>query len=115
MYILTSLLLNFVLRCWVAAESSRQIADDRKQGTLELLLSTPLSVAEIVRGQRLALLRQFVGPVLVVLGVEVGFMLATLNEEVANEATFSFFLYVGGMVMFVSDLIALYWLALWLG
>ena len=35
-------------------------------GSLELLLSTPLGVRDILRGQLLALRRQFLGPIVVV-------------------------------------------------
>jgi ABC-type transport system involved in multi-copper enzyme maturation permease subunit len=79
-YFSTGLLLNFVLRCWFAGEAARQLADDRKAGTLELLLSTPLSVREILRGQLLALKRQFIGPVVLMLIVECVFTVAAASE-----------------------------------
>ena len=40
----------------------RQFAEDRHSGALELVVSTPLGVKEILRGQWLALRRQFLGP-----------------------------------------------------
>src|SRR5256885_8919754 len=42
------------LKGWFASEVGRQLAEERKRGALELLLSTPLTVKEILRGQRLA-------------------------------------------------------------
>jgi len=61
--------LNLVIKVWFALEAGKQLSEDRKQGALELLLSTPLTVQDILRGQRLALERQFLGPVMVVLMV----------------------------------------------
>jgi len=116
MCIATALLLNFVLRCWVAAESTRQVAEDRKGGTLELLLSTPLTVREILRGQMLALRRQFLWPALVVLGVECLFMMATVADEFVPENRGQYYaLYIFGMLMLVIDMAALYWVGMWQG
>src|SRR5205807_8027803 len=50
-YLFTGLVLNLVLKGWVAAEAGRQLAEDRKLGALELLLSTPMTVHDILRGQ----------------------------------------------------------------
>jgi hypothetical protein len=113
MYLTTAIVVNFLLRCGFATEATRPLAEARKQGTLELLLSTPLAIDDILRGHRMALLRQFAGPVMVVLSVEVAFMLATVNDTPAGEAPFAVFLYVFGMVMLVIDLIALYWVGMW--
>jgi len=116
MYMTTALFLNFTLRCWFAAEATRQLAEDRKSGTLELLLSTPLSVPEILHGQMLALARQFLGPVLVVLAVECLFMIANISESFGGEQSFlAWALYLAGMCMFVLDLAALYWVGMWQG
>src|SRR5262249_29129068 len=91
-------------------------ADQRKTGALELLLSTPLKVEEILHGQWLALRRQFFGPVIAVLIIECLFMLACARESVPDEErVFWFSLWLGGMLMFVADLVALYWIGLWQG
>ena len=67
--VLTAVLLNFAFKVWLAIEAGRQLAEDRRTGAFELLLSVPLTVQEIVRGQLLALRRQFLWPVLTVLGM----------------------------------------------
>jgi len=113
-FVSTALLLNGVLRCWIVSEATRQLAEDGKQGTLELLLSTPLSVRDILAGQRIALTRQFSGPIIVVLLAELGFMLATIYDQYGPDARFTLFLYLAGMSMFVMDAIALYWVGMWL-
>jgi ABC-type transport system involved in cytochrome c biogenesis permease component len=115
-YVATGLGLNLLLKCWFASETGRQLAEDRKHGALELLLSTPLTVKEILRGQRLALQRQFLGPLLVVLAVFLIFMLATLSEVGAvddRQLCASFWL--AAMLMLVADLTALYWVGMWQG
>lgn len=115
MYVTTALVLNFAIRCWFAAEATRQLSDDRKSGTLELLLSTPLEVREILKGQALALSRQFLGPVLVVVGVECLFMAATLADSDGENSAYVFLTYTAGILMFVLDLIAIYWVGMWQG
>ena len=114
MYVATALVVNGLLRFWFANEATRQLAEERRAGTLELLLSTPLEVGEILRGQLLALLRQFLGPMLAVLAVECVFMLAVLSDAQGDDRALWFALWTGGMLMLVADLVALYWLCQWL-
>ncbi len=66
----TALMLNTVLKAWPGIEAGQTLAEEQKMGTLELLLSTPLRVRDILVGQLLALRRQFFLPVAVVMGVE---------------------------------------------
>jgi hypothetical protein len=113
-YLLTGLVLNLMLKSWVAAEAGRQLAEDRKIGALELLLSTPMTVHDVLRGQLLALRRQFLGPLILVLVTLFAFMWATLREpDTEDTRTFIRLLSIGGMIMIVADLIALYWVGMW--
>ncbi len=114
-YIITALGLNFVLKVWFAAEAAGRLAEDRKAGTLELLLSTPLGVREILHGQLLALLRQFLGPLVVVCIAEALFMLATLADPSVTDRGFWILLWSGGMLTLAADLAALYWVGMWQG
>jgi ABC-type transport system involved in multi-copper enzyme maturation permease subunit len=115
-YVVTAIFLNLALRVWFALEASRQMAEERKAGTLELLLSTPLTVRDILRGQLLALQRQFLGPVLVVLALESVFMGVTLSEaQGAEERAQTVAFWTTFMLMLVADFAALYWLGLWQG
>jgi hypothetical protein len=117
-YIITGLVLNGLFKAWFAAEAGRQLAEDRKQGALELLLATPLTIRDILYGHFLALRRQFLGSLLFVLGVLFALMLASLSD-LGSEGTEGRAICVtfwgGGMVMLVLDLVALYWLGLWQG
>ena len=53
----SALILNTILKGWFAGEACAQLAEDRRIGALELLLSTPLDVRSILHGQFLALCR----------------------------------------------------------
>jgi hypothetical protein len=114
-YLLTGLVLNSTLKIWVTSEAGRRLGEDRKIGALELLLSTPLSVPDILRGQILALKRQFLAPVLMTLMVEVVFLVASIQgehadpQEVAYTASFAIIL----MVTLVADVVALALVAMW--
>ena len=83
-------------------------------GSLELLLSTPLSEHEILRGQFLALKRQFLKPLMVVIGLEIVFMLAVStysvlpSADVARQVAFG----LAGIVLLILDISALIWVAL---
>jgi hypothetical protein len=113
-YLLTGLVLNLMLKAWVAAEAGRQLAEDRKLGALELLLSTPMTIHDILRGQLLALRRQFLAPLLLVLATIFIFMWATLREpDTEDMRSFVRLLCIGGMVLIVADLVALYWVGMW--
>ncbi len=111
-YLWTALILHTMhtmLKFWVASEACRRFSMDRQSGALELLLSTPLSVPEIIKGQVLALERQFALPALLVLLVDFVFLLAGRTEWS--------WLYVAsaGMIVFVADLVTLMWVGMWRG
>jgi len=115
-YISTAIVLNLLLRCWFATEAAFVLSDNHRSGALELLLSTPLKVEDILRGQWLALRRQFIGPVLLVLFAECFFLLAIIREAISDdERVFWYALWFCGMLIFVADLVALYWLGMWRG
>lgn len=108
-YVWTALTCHLVLKLWVALEASRCFGADRKSGALELLLSTPMSVKEIVGGQMMALRRQFVLPALVVFVADFIF-LAARRSEMNWVLGWS-----GLMVVFATDLITLSWVGMWMG
>jgi hypothetical protein len=112
-YIVTALVLNMLMKGWVASETGRQMAEDRKSGALELLLSTPLSVRAILAGQWLALQRQFLGPLLVVLITGCIFMEAIANGVGVGDRAGWHCLGVAWLVMLVADCAALYWVGMW--
>src|SRR5207253_5969260 len=113
-YVLTGIALNIILKAWVASEAGRQLAEDRRIGALELLLSTPLTVGEILRGQFMALRRQFLGPLVTTIFVGGIFLWATLQDPGSEEERGVWRLFwIGGMIMLVADLLALCWVGMW--
>ncbi|MBC8001728.1 MAG: ABC transporter permease subunit [Opitutaceae bacterium] len=114
-YIATAVILHTVLKLWLAGSAARQLAEDRRNGALELLLSTPLSVDEILNGQKLALRRQFGWPVVVVLVVDAILFVAGLSGLSSGDQISWALVWAVGMVVFVVDLWSLGWLAMWFG
>lgn len=108
-YIFTALVLHTVLKIWITSEVVQRFVLDRKSGALELLLSTPLSVPEILRGQWLALNRQFAAPLFVVLGADTLFLLAERHQS--NWIA----LCLVGMTMLAADAFTLSWVGAWMG
>jgi ABC-type transport system involved in cytochrome c biogenesis permease component len=106
-----ALLLGGLLKLWITTEAGRQLAEDKKSGAFELLLSTPLTVRDIVGGQWLALRRQFLKPLAVVVGVGLilmVFMIVCSHEEKARIQC----LWLAGILMLVADAVALGWVGM---
>jgi hypothetical protein len=133
------LYLGFCFR--LASASSERFAVDRKAGALELILCTPLSVREILRGHWLGLIRRFWGAALALLAmhafvlnyiieairIDGGLPSFTLREALVGAAKHVFgaaFIpnqnvpfYIGTLaVLMAAVLIVALWIALvWLG
>ncbi|MBI5383252.1 MAG: ABC transporter permease [Verrucomicrobia bacterium] len=103
-----------LLKVWMATESSRRFAEDRRSGALELLLATPLSVRDILRGQRQSLARQFAGPTAAVLVVDLYFIMRGLNHFHGDESAWVV-VWLAGMGMLGWDMATLSWVGLWMG
>ncbi|MFN7138940.1 MAG: hypothetical protein ACK4UN_06355, partial [Limisphaerales bacterium] len=116
-YIFTALVLHTSLKCWLAGEASRRFVDDRRSGALELMLSTPIAVRDILRGQLMALWRQFSRPGACVLLLGGIFMIAGMDSHWGRAGIdWEWILvWVAGLTIFVFDLVALAWLGMWLG
>jgi ABC-type Na+ efflux pump permease subunit len=112
-YLTTGGILSILFKGWIAAEAGRQLAEDRRQGSLELLLSTPLSVRDILAGQVMALQRLFLAPILISLMVALLLMFATLHTAHGQEQKVYMCLWVGGIFCFFLDIIALFYVATW--
>lgn len=116
MFVLTAFVINSTIKNWFASEAARQVAEERRTGSLELLLATPLRLDDIFHGQRLALQRQFLGPVGVALFCEFGMMIGGLYQitDQTDRQTWIVW-WLAGMSMLVVDLVALFWVGLWMG
>jgi len=100
-----ALIFNCTLKAWIALEAGQQLAEDQKAGALELLLPTPLTERDILRGQFLALRRQFLKPLLVIIAVELILMTADLRHS-ANRKP-ELYLWLAGITMLVADVLTL--------
>lgn len=106
--------LHLFFKVWIASEVAARFIEDRRSNALELLLTTPLSVKEFAAGQRLALLRQFGGPLLALLA---------LNYFAARNSGNSFgyalhssqapYFFLAGVVNLLVDIYAIHWVAIW--
>ncbi len=107
---------HIVLKFWLASEACRYFAQDRRSGSMELLLSTPLTEAQIIRGQFLGLWRKFGWPVVGVLLADLLFLAIALRHPGSDEDYRAWIgIYSISSVFLVLDLIAISWLSMWLG
>jgi len=115
-YLTTAFLVHAVFKVWVASEACQRFGPDRRSGALELVLSTPLTVKEMLHGQMLALRRQFLWPVMVILLVDLIFLIGILGDQsgVPSSAWWCWFGVVG-LSTFLLDLQALAWVGMWTG
>jgi ABC-type transport system involved in cytochrome c biogenesis permease component len=108
-FIWTALIVHTVLKFWIASEATRRFSSDRQSGALELLLSTPLPVPSIVRGQTMALERQFALPIGLVLLADFIFLLSSRSDSTLV------ILWIALMVVLVADVVTLSWVGMWRG
>lgn len=81
--VITSLVLfamHVVLFFRICVAAAHPVAEDRKSGALELLLSAPLAESEIVKGRWLGLARRFLVPVLLLLIAEAAFVAVSYGQ-----------------------------------
>ncbi len=107
------LFVHAFLKVWVASEACYRIAEDRRIGALELLLSTPLGPWDIVRGQFLVLWRQFAMPLLTLFFLEL-VLVFTVATELRDTNEFQVrAMYLGGAFMLLVDCALIGWVAMW--
>jgi len=109
--IVLTFLVNTTLKLWVTIEAGQRLADDQRAGALELLLSTPLTARDILHGQFLALRRQFLRPVVLVLGLEMLFFLVSFRKLYDGGPGARWF-FVVGAILLLADAIAGSWVAM---
>jgi ABC-type Na+ efflux pump permease subunit len=114
--------LQGLLKIWIAFEACRRFVEDRRNGALELVLCTPFTPNEIIRGQWRALFRQFGLPILCVLFIDfvlacAGVAAAQGNTKIGGLKEYHLFLLILGVavIVFIADIFALAWLSMWRG
>ncbi len=113
-FLATALLVQTALKVWLASEAGRQFFDDRKNNALELTLSTPLPVREILEGEFLALFRQFGPAVAIVLIFDVLGMVVAARHGFGGDSEW-LLTWVASIVIFLLDAATLAALGMWLG
>lgn len=115
-YITTAYICSMLIKCWIGAEASQRLTDDRRSGALELLFSTPLKVKDVLNGHWMAIQRQFLGPVIFVCGLTIFFALILLIDSGrlgARQSTYMATMFFAHLIMIVVDCFALFWYGLW--
>jgi len=111
----------FINRVWLAAMACRFFVEGRRNGALELILTTPISVRTILRGRRRALLRFFFWPVLAIALLHCLFLYESwkpVASQPGGAAAFRIYASMAGgsLINFLTDVLALSavggWLAL---
>ena len=115
-----AILAHLALAAWLAFEACDSFAGARASGALELLLSTPLTVRQILRGQHLALRELFLGPLGLLLLMEallvIGQIWLVAQGGGGLFASAGVVLVLGFcLVWFVLDLFAVAEAGLWFG
>ena len=109
---------------WVAAQASRFLTEGRRTGLLELLLATPVTGAEIVRGHWWALRRLFLMPTIALLALLACaslfqiFGLSGFSVRGSPQGALIAWQVVAGVLGlagFVTGLGALAWFGIWMG
>ncbi|HXI51641.1 MAG TPA: hypothetical protein VNH84_09050, partial [Candidatus Saccharimonadales bacterium] len=77
--------LNFIFYLAVASEGCRFLLEARRNGLLEVILATPLSVGQVITGQWLAIVRRLGPPLLVWLALQ--FTASALTQRAAMRSS----------------------------
>ncbi len=113
-FLATALVLHTALKVWMASEAGRQFYDDRRNNALELTLSTPLPVGEILEGEFLALFRQFGPAVGIVLIFDMLGIVVSARMRFGADAEW-LLTWVATIVIFLLDAATIAALGMWLG
>lgn len=109
------LLLHLLLKFAVAAEACHALSAERRNGSLELLLATPMGEREIVHGQMLALKRRYAPAVMWVLAFQALLLITGIVQLDPMGQLSLIFIFAGASLWLLLDLYALAWMGLWCG
>jgi hypothetical protein len=79
------LLFHAFLKFWVGYDAASRFTSDRRCGALEMLLSTSLTVREILEGQLRAMLKRFFKPLMCVLALDLALFMTGFQTEAGAE------------------------------
>lgn len=106
-------LLAILPKFFVAWHASGIMADERRAGGLEILLTTPIATRELLAGKMRAIQRQFLPALVFALVVQwlSGTHSWAMNKSITAEATLLFAM----MITLLIDVYAIAWIGLWQG
>lgn len=105
-----------IFKVVVASEAVRIYGEEDKQGALELVLCTPITVGEVLKGQLTSLRHYFQWPVLLLLAVDLFFILVgKLAYATPDDRRRTVIMFIMVAFVFLSDCVALALVGLWNG
>jgi hypothetical protein len=107
---------NWFYKHWIANTACFAFSTDRDNGATELLLCTPLTIQDVLRGHALALRRQFLFPVLALLIIELCLFAIALATDIRGAPSPLLpLLFLAMPGVFVADIFAAVWVGWWAG
>lgn len=107
---------NWFFKHWIGNVACAAFSTDRDKGAMELLLSTRLEVRDFLRGQALALRRQFFWPIVALLVGEALLLVVTAaTDRMEDHPLLMGVCIAATIVMFVPDALAMVWAGWWAG
>jgi ABC-type Na+ efflux pump permease subunit len=104
----------YVQKVMISALSAHQLALEQEQGTLEMLLSTPLSAEAILRGQIMASRRQFRGPAILCILAQLAMIGAVMFfEPFGNASMLALAALIIVLVLYLVELYAMILAGMW--
>jgi hypothetical protein len=108
------------LKLWVAWQATATLAEARRTGAIEILIVTPLTIEEMIRGHWQALQRLFLWPVLAALLLQLLPVVSALTQQAASGSAISLWFPIPATTLFsaatyVLDLVAIAWVGMWMG
>lgn len=118
---LATLIFDFGIRAKLNQAAGIQLVEERKQGSLEMLMCAPLGLPKILKGFFLALRRQFAPMLLAALGLNLLILLFTLlrhsqmQRRSLPDAGFIILIVACYLIAAASSYRALAWVGMWNG
>ncbi len=114
--VVTAIILHGTLKFWAASVAVRRFGDMRREEALELVMCAPMTIKEILQGQRLGFRRLFGKPLGLILIIDLLLLWMGLNDlNQSDEKRNLIAVFFAGMLALVTDYYAIMWVGLWLG
>ncbi|MEO8426968.1 MAG: ABC transporter permease subunit [Verrucomicrobiota bacterium] len=112
-------LAHLFFKIWIISEACNRIVQEQQLGSLEALLSTPLKISEILRGQLLSLRQLFAKPIVVLLILQLWWFWEANNPRPGGSLfqgkTGMIFCFLTSAIVLLADLVTLSWVGMWRG